>query len=168
MEKLIEDLTRDIRKTYNIPVPVTDINPIVQKIGGTIIQDPELGMYSDARIRKSGMESFEISVPLQQPEILRNITVARELGHLFLHMRYEIDEGLWNLQTEDDCFKTDSETEQEAEEFAIALLMPKKKYVEIMNRYADGNSVDIARIAGYFQVPMNAVLTRGKSLGYLK
>lgn len=58
--------------------------------------------------------------------------------------------------------------EYQANEFAAALLMPKKAYKEIMDQYTIGNEVETDKIASYFGVSISAASNRGKFLGYLQ
>ena len=168
MRRLIDDLTQDVIKAYNITTPITDIEGVVRKIGGVVKLDQSLGTYSDGSIRKSGVNSFEISVSPLQPETRKNFTIAHELGHLFLHMGYQIDTELWNQQDERVYFREgNSNMEYEANEFAAALLMPEEKYREIMDLHTEGDLVDTGEIAKYFHVSVNAAANRGKWLGYL-
>ncbi|WP_285823979.1 ImmA/IrrE family metallo-endopeptidase [Schaedlerella arabinosiphila] len=168
MRKLIGDLTKDVIKAYNIVTPITDIERVVRTIGGGIRLDWSLGAYSDGSIRKSSDNSFEIAVSPLQPTTRKNFTIAHELGHLFLHMGYQIDDELWNQQDERVYFREgNSNMEYEANEFAAALLMPEDEYRKIMDLHTEGDLVDTGEIAKYFHVSVNAASNRGKWLGYL-
>ena len=99
----------------------------------------------------------------------RNFTIAHELGHLFLHMGYQIDEELW--KNSDNMILNrfgNSERELEANEFAAAFLMPEKEYKRIAEKYSEGNTVFIRKVAEYFNVSVEAASYRGKWLGYLQ
>ena len=45
-----------------------------------------------------------------------------------------------------------SEQEYQANEFAASLLMPKDRYKKIVSEYAVNGTVDMARVANYFNV----------------
>ena len=107
------------------------------------------------------------SVSPHQPIGRRNFTIAHELGHLFLHMGYKINQEIWERQEVTYFRKGDSEEEYEANEFAAAFLMPKKVYKEIMDRHTEGNIVYTSKIAEEFNVSVKAASNRGKWLGYL-
>lgn len=62
----------------------------------------------------------------------------------------------------------DSLMEYQANEFAAALLMPKKEYKKIMNQYTTGNKVETDKVADYFGVSVSVASSRGKFLGYLQ
>ncbi len=167
MRNLIDELTQDIVDVYNITIPISDIDDVVREIGGVVKENDRLSEYSDGCIRKDG-ESFEIVVSQQQPKNRRNFTVAHELGHLFLHMGYKIDPDKWSNQQNTYYRKGNSIEEYEANEFAAALLMPKKMYKKIMDKYTEGNYVYTSKVADEFNVSVNAASNRGKWLGYLQ
>lgn len=168
MRELINDLTRDVIENYGIKIPITDVNKIIKDIGGNIIQNEELSSYSDGFIKKNGEQGFEIVVSPHQQSNRLNFTIAHELGHLFLHMVFQTNWELWRTQKITYYRKGTSEEEYEANEFAAALLMPREKYKEVMERFTEGNAVDTAKIADYFHVSTNAASNRGKWLGYLE
>ena len=168
MRKLIGNLTQDVIKEYGISIPIKDIETVVVALGGTVRMDCDLGVYSDGCIRKVGKDSFEISVSPLQPDTRKNFTIAHELGHLFLHMGYQIDSELWDSQDEAVYFREgSSDMEYQSNEFAAALLMPQDEYKRVMDKNTDGNIVHTDEIARYFNVSVNAASNRGKGLGYL-
>lgn len=167
MRNLIDELTQDIIKVYNITIPISNIDAVVGDIGGIVKENDRLSEYSDGYIRKTE-NGFEIVVSRQQPENRRNFTVAHELGHLFLHMGYKIDPGKWESQQNTYYRKGNSVEEYEANEFAAALLMPKKEYKRVMDRYTEGDFVYTQEVANEFNVSVNAASNRGKWLGYLQ
>lgn len=164
---IIDELTQDIIVYYDIKIPILDIDDVVKRIGGEIKSDDLLSEYSDGYIKKKG-DSFQIVVSLYQPRKRRNFTIAHELGHLFLHMGYMIDSEKWENQTDRYYRKGNSDEEYEANEFAAALLMPKKEYKKILDKYTEGDIVYTTKIAKEFNVSVNAAANRGKWLGYLQ
>ena len=166
---LINNLTMSIIKVFEINIPITDIDEIVKKIGGRVKVSNSLSEYSDGLIKKIKDDEFEIIVSVYQPPNRRNFTIAHELGHLFLHMGYIIDEERWKTQQHTTYYrKGNSQEEYEANEFAAAFLMPKNEYKRVLDKYTDGNIVDTAKIAEEFHVSTNAASNRGKWLGYLE
>ncbi len=164
---LINNLTQDIIDLYHIDVPIQDIDEVVRLLGGSIeVNDGEL--LIDGSIRKKD-DGFVIFVSPYQSNERRRFTIAHELGHLFLHMGYKISPELWNEQSNTTYYRSgDSLMEYQANEFAAALLMPKKAYKEIMDQYTKGNIVETDKIANYFGVSISAASNRGKYLGYLQ
>lgn len=80
----------------------------------------------DGSIRKQD-DGFIIYISPFQSTERRKFTIAHELGHLFLHMGYRINSDLWNKQMDATYYRAgDSLLEYQANEFAAALLMPKK------------------------------------------
>ncbi|MGP1434026.1 MAG: ImmA/IrrE family metallo-endopeptidase [Catonella sp.] len=164
----INELASAILHCYEIKSPITNIVEEVEKLGGKIKVDSSLGIFSDGRIEKEN-NSFSISIPINQTSERKNFTIAHELGHLFLHMGYKINDDLWE-KSDNKVFnrKGNSEIEIQANEFAAAFLMPKEKYKEIMDENTVGNTVYIAKVAKYFNVSIDAASYRGKWLGYLQ
>ena len=156
---------------YNIETPIKDMKKVVEKMGGTLEEDDSLGSFSDGIIKKEekGQSKFTICVPKNQSEQRKNFTIAHELGHLFIHMGYQLDEDLWN-KSDGISFnrKGNSEPELEANEFAAAFLMPEEQYEKAMNENSENDTVFIGKVAEYFNVSSDAASYRGKWLGYLQ
>ncbi len=168
LSRLINSLTQDIITLYNIEIPIQDITDVVTVLGGSVVESPDIANMSDGSIRKQN-NGFIIYVSPYQSAERKKFTIAHELGHLFLHMGYKINSELWNKQKNETYYRSgDSLMEYQANEFAAALLMPKKAYKEIMDRYTIGNQVETDKVADYFGVTISAASTRGKFLGYLQ
>lgn len=170
--KMINELTQDVISIFHIHIPIDNMKDVVESLGGAIQEDTNIGMYSDGYIRKhlkGESPRFTIVVPSNQSENRKNFTIAHELGHLFLHMGYMIDDELWNSE-KNVIFnrKGNSEIELQANEFAAALLMPKREYKEILDICTTGNWASTSGIAEYFHVSVDAATYRGKWLGYLE
>ncbi len=165
----INELAKDILTVYEINTPIDDIESVVKKIGGRIGESNQLGFLTDGTIEKEA-DSFSIIIPASQASsVRRNFTVAHELGHLFLHMGYQIDEELWE-NSDNVVFnrRGNSERELEANEFAAAFLMPAEEYIRVADKFSEGNTVFIKKVAEYFNVSVEAASYRGKWLGYLQ
>ena len=164
---MINSLTEAIICLFNIEIPIQDIEEFVRSLGGTIQTDIK---YSDGAIEKDGNNLFKIIVSPFQDEKRRRFTIAHELGHLFLHMGYLINQEVWNRQDKNIYHRVgSSEKEYQANEFAAAFLMPKAEYLKIMNENViEKNEVDTSKIAEYFNVSVEAASNRGKFLGYLE
>lgn len=168
LRMLINNLTQDIIDLYNIQIPIQNINDVVTALDGRVEDSMDIDYMSDGSIRKQD-NGFVIYVSPFQTAERRKFTIAHELGHLFLHMGYKINSDLWNNQKNATYYRTgDSIMEYQANEFAAALLMPKKAYKEIMDQYTIGNEVETDKIASYFGVSISAASNRGKFLGYLQ
>lgn len=169
LRMLINNLTQDIIDAYHIQIPILDIDYVVtQQLGGRIEESPNIENMSDGSVRKEG-NGFVIYVSPYQTTERRTFTIAHELGHLFLHMGYVINQELWERPASETYYRFgDSLKEYQANEFAAAFLMPKKKYKEIMDQFTQGNIVETGKVADYFRVSVSAASTRGKFLGYLQ
>ena len=165
----INELAQDVIKAYEITIPIDNITSVVEKIGGKVVSSNSLDVFCDGSIKKEN-DSFSIIIPEYTSNKERyHFTVAHELGHLFLHMGYQIDKDLWN-SSDGAIFNRygNSEEEFEANEFAAAFLMPKDEYIKVAEKNLNGDSVDIRKVADYFKVSVDAASYRGKWLGYLQ
>lgn len=86
-----------------------------------------------------------------------------------MHIGYKTSLDLWNKQENTIYYKNNYLTmEHQANEFADALIMPKRAYKEIMDQCTIGNKVETAKIANYFGVSISAASNREKRLGCLQ
>ena len=169
MRQLIDEMAQEVIRIYGILIPVDDIDQVVEKIGGKVIENPEMDFFSDGKIRKDGDKSFVIEISPGQTKERRNFTIAHELGHLFLHMGFDTDEDRWNSQQSIVYYRAGcTDSEYQSNEFAAALLMPRKQFVDVLYQNAEDNIVNIGAVASYFNVSIDAASNRGKWLGYLR
>lgn len=146
-----------------VPVPVDDA---VARLNGSIavVSDADF----EAKIEKDG-EGFKITLAGTQYEARRRFSVAHELGHLFLHMGYLVDEEKWasvGTYTDSVYYRFGFTTEEfEANEFAGALLMPRAEFARIARQNQGSGGYRIAGVADHFQVSTEAALNRGRWLG---
>ena len=166
--KYISELAQRIINTYNIEVPISNIEDIVHTLGGKIEIKADFDDLYDGTICKSGENGFVIALPSYKNEQRKTFAIAHELGHLFLHMGFMTDKELWKKQPQETyiSFRT-SEQEYQANEFANSLLMPKELYKQVLKDNIKENSVNVLLIAKSFNVPISAAVSRGQSLGYL-
>lgn len=169
IRRLINVMAEEVINLYGIQIPIINIEEVVQKMGGSVVDNSSIGEFSDGKIRKTGEDSFTIEVSPFQTEERKNFTIAHELGHLFLHMGFQTNEQKWQKQDNVSYYRNgNSELEYQSNEFAAAFLMPRVKYKEIMEQNTEGDFVNTAEVAKYFRVSIDAAANRGKWLGYLK
>ena len=92
----INKVADSVRSTFDVGVPIDNIDCLVNQLGGSIVEKPGLDPLYDGTIKKVGDSSFEIAIFPRQSRETRNFTIAYELGHLFLHMGYLISEETWH------------------------------------------------------------------------
>lgn len=164
VKDLINDLTESIIEKYQIQMPIKDLDKVVRRLGGCVV-------VCDTNIprglRREG-DGFVVYVSPSQDEERRRFAIAQELGHLFLHMGYLISKDLWNKQDSRFYRPRDPLMEHMANEFATALLMPRKEYIRIMELNTVGETVETKDIAKYFGVSVSIASNRGRDLGYLQ
>jgi Zn-dependent peptidase ImmA (M78 family) len=169
----INKLAEKIRTEANLPVPLTteSIENFVQKLGGNL-EYKKLDKDLDGCITKIE-DNFTITINESNyaTEERKKFTLGHELGHLFLHMKF-LNEDEWNSSNdfEDKVYGRNGYTEEEydAHEFAAALLMPKKIFIEKVKENTTDNKCNVNILAEYFGVSVDAATNRGKWIGIFK
>ncbi|APT76057.1 hypothetical protein LN42_06430 [Marinitoga sp. 1137] len=173
----IRNFARKLRKLlkFKNPATINKLENIVKTLGGEIIfSDEDLENYAEAKIVKIDDEEKKFRIIVTDKDFLpkerKVFSIAHELGHLFLHMGYIINEEKWNNINDffDFYYRRDKNyIEYEANEFAGEFLMPEDEFKKIAyeNFDEDENAFYIEPIANYFGVSKKAVITRGKFLG---
>lgn len=161
---IINSLTEDLIRIYNIHVPINNISNVVSALGGYI---EEISDDLCDGIKKQN-DGFVIYVPSFYSAERKRFAIAQELGHLFLHMGYMISPELWEKQKNMAYYESKYPLEEyQANDFAEALLMPKDVYKKVLDQYTVGNKVQTAKIAEYFGVSVSTAYDRGVLLGFL-
>lgn len=121
IRRLINVMAEEVINLYGIQIPIINIEEVVQKMGGSVVDNSSIGEFSDGKIRKTGEDSFTIEVSPFQTEERKNFTIAHELGHLFLHMGFQTNEQKWQKQDNVSYYRNgNSELEYQSNEFAAA------------------------------------------------
>lgn len=168
LNNIINNLAEDIIDVYKIQIPIKNMEDVVAALGGCIEENKAIVATSDSNVMKQG-DGFVIYVSAYLAPERKYFAIAQELGHLFLHMGYTISPLLWSKQKNMAYYISKSPLEEyQANEFAMALLMPKFEYNNILDKYTTGDEVETGKIAEYFGVSVSAASARGKNLGYLK
>lgn len=161
---MINNIAEDVIDTYDIHIPIRNINDVVTVLGGYLNESTDI-CNSDVMKWNDG---FVIYIPSSYSAERKQFAVAQELGHLFLHMGYKISPKLWDNQRNMVYYESKSPLEEyQANDFADALLMPKNVYKKVLEQYTTGDKVQTAKIAEYFGVSVSTAYSRGKSLGFL-
>lgn len=140
----IEELSEHILYKYDVKIPITNIEELVEKMGGTVVCE-NLGWDHNQHLKKM---------------------IADELGHLFIYMRYQINDKLWESIPIDEKHFLDYNQEVGASFFGSALLMPRNEYNQVINKYTSNNIINTEIIADYFQVTLSNAIGRGHIIGY--
>lgn len=163
-KELIENLATDIIIATNTSIPILSIHDFILNIKGIMI---ETDNYSVMRNNKS----FIVTTPKTDNITGQKFRIAELLGHLFLHMGYMINDEIWNAQKNYEPYDENSggiDYTYQANEFALALIMPKKEFIAKIEEYSNGNMVDTPKLADYFKTNINTASLRGTLFGYFK
>jgi predicted transcriptional regulator len=139
-------------------LPGSDLEPVVKHLNGVIKYLPFTEMDSkQASITVEVGGKFTIQLlPILFP-LQKRMSIAHELGHLFLHSRY----GEVALQAYHDAEKKNELVEEEAYEFACGFLMPEKRFYRLAKCFNN----DSVMIAAHFMVPEPVARQRMFNLG---
>lgn len=167
----IEELSEYILDKCNVKIPITNIEKLVEKIGGKIVY--ENLKYDHNHIIKTGNESFIIKInnfyfPKDgkiSDKALKRI-IANELGHLFLYMGYKVNDKLWKTISITENHVLDYNQNVDAQVFGNSLLMPRNEYDKAIDKYSINHTIDTEIIADYFQVRLNDAIERGRTIGW--
>lgn len=165
----INTIATKIRLALEMTKAPYDPDEAILKLGGKVVYDIQ-DHNTDAYIEKLNQSSFCIHLNQRKHHNRERFTLAHELGHLFLHMGFIIDESKWESLSKfgEDVFYRDntySKDEYEANEFAASFLMPQDEFLIIADQALNNNQYSIEPIAQHFDVSNDAVSNRGKWLG---
>ncbi len=161
----IQRLANTIREACELSTPL-DMDEAVERLNGTL-SFRNVDEF-EAKIEKLD-DGFKITLARSYPPLRKRFSIAHELGHLFLHMGYLIDDDKWDSvgeYTDSVYYRFGHNTEEsEANEFAASLLMPVVEFRKIAAANKHGNRYLIGPIADHFSVSTDAARNRGRWLG---
>ena len=162
---LIDDIAVTLRSAMDIDSEDFDIAGTVADIGGKI--EYLDGLLSEECVVKTADNGFCIRINRKHPATRQRFAIARELGHLFMHMKYGYDEWAQVRPGEKDLWAPGSHMNlaEEANEFAAAFLMPADGFINMAKETSDGTYFYPGKIAERYNVYQDAVVYRGKMLG---
>ena len=172
--RLIGSAADEIRKALDLPDGDFNIEEVVSRLNGFIsyFSGYEAGMTEEV-VKSGGQEfsdvhaDFVIRINEGNVKTRQRFSIAHELGHLFLHMRYLTD--TWYALPAGKSYQRElgsySMTEEEANEFAGAFLMPEHHFVKIANETSSNTHYILDKIAQHFNVSISAASNRGRNLG---
>ena len=181
--KLISDLAEAIRGILDITDDNFDLSDVVYRLNGkieyfcgrTTYKVEEVVKYTD-HINMNDLEGtcchFVIRIDKDNEKTRQRFSIAHELGHLFLHMKYPHEE--WLALPVGVSYNRESGSctvaEIEANEFAAAFLMPEDSFRKIAKKSinADGSYYNLDEITKHFNVSVCSASYRGINLGLWK
>ena len=161
----IEKLAEVLKFACGIESPVCSLYSCVSSLGGKVIEEPGTDLFYDSGVRKTGEKSFVLLLPPHMPEKERTFAIAKELGHLFLHMGYLIDEKRWEKQPCGEACRLSGTMREQAFEFAMDLLLPREEFEKALLNTSGNGLADISELSKHFNVSASLVLKRGRDLG---
>lgn len=175
MDRELDDAIRDyaeaVRNKFMREIQAgQNMDELVDKLEGTI-KEERLNIWNDSKLKMDPeRNSFIICLISNMNKARRNVAIAHELGHLFLHTNFIASKTDAEQLYIPDFYKNrDYKKEKEADDFARNLLMPKNEYIDKVKRYTNPQTddVNIQSVAEYFGVSVDDALYRGVKLGVL-
>ena len=164
MKKIIDEIAQVISKEFH--VLGSSMEKTVKKMNIEIIKVDKIDDILDGTIRKNDKQLFEILLYLIGiSEEKANFTLAREIGHLLLHIGTDIKKNDLSVQK---TFNFSIEEKDEAELFAFAFLMPKIEFRQKLLETNKENYADLETVAKYFNVTIGKARQRAYQLELLK
>ncbi len=165
----IQAVVTEIRKYFQLKdfLSREDLTNLVEKLEGSL--EFQFDLDVDAKIERID-KNFKITIKPSNLALRDNFSIAHELGHLFLHMGYLIDNNMWmNSKLRYDRFGY-SQEEFEANEFAGNLLMQEHLFIkEFRNNYDSKQQVvNLKKMSKIFNVSPKAIEVRAKNIGLIK
>lgn len=153
-----------LRDVLGLETP-TNVDLAVERLGGKVDIDD---LAHEAMVEKVG-KSFRIVLSTQWvSDGRKRFSISHELGHLFLHMGYLVDEAKWaSIPSYRDSARYRygySEEELEANEFAASFLMPERDFQSVAAKYLLNGKYNVNAIAEEFGVSREAAINRGRWL----
>ena len=164
MKKIINEIAQVISKEFH--VLGSSMEETVKKMNIKIIKTDKIDDILDGTIRKNDKQLFEILLyPNEIAEEKANFILAREIGHLLLHIETDIKKN--NLPAKQ-TFNFSIEEKEEAEFFAFSFLMPKIEFRQKLLETRKENYADLETVAKYFNVTIGKARQRAYQLELLK
>lgn len=165
----INDLTDRIRECYKISSPIVNIKDVINQLEGQIdFANVSASRHSILEKTRDNDVNFKITISnFISYENLR-FQLAFDIGHLFLHMGYIINDERWE-SSDSVLRKYAGEMQLQADEFARSLLMPRNLFGKaVLGSQCNDGKYDLKVISSYFGTPINQTLKRGIDLGYMQ
>ncbi len=172
----LNNLAEDIIKVFEVKAPVTDMRILVEKLGGKIIiNDIHNGLISDIAVRRDGPESFTVMINQNDNEkdSDRNWVLGKCLGIAIINMGYLIDPDTWNKYNTKTFYKLSNFNKSITmvslnNMFCLALMFPKTMFTRLMEKYKDGDKVDMRNVANELNYPLTPVISRAEDLHLIR
>ena len=164
MKKIIDEIAKTVSKEFH--VLGSSMEETVKKMNIEIIKVDKIDDILDGTIRKNDKQLFEILLyPNGISEEKANFTLAREIGHLLLHIGTNVKENDLSVPK---TFNFSIEEKEEAEFFAFSFLMPKIEFRQKLLETRKENYADLETVAKYFNVTIGKARQRAYQLELLK
>jgi len=166
----IYNFVNHLRKKANLKkvLNTKDLINLITVLGGKI-NFKDMSFDIDGIINNINENKFEIILNKKFLDNKKlNFLITHELGHLFIHMKF-LNPKIWqeNFEYIDSTFYRQEyiREEIEANEFAFELLMPKNEFIKKAKDFSNHNKCNIEKLAEFFNVSSEIVLSRGENLG---
>ena len=154
----IEARAEAVAARYDFDPEVCDVQALAAGLGGRVhlLRSPDERQLESGSLDVLGPGNFDIYLSPYTGRLRDNFTIAHELGHYFMHTGNPPGARTGGFGRYGDGIN-----ERQANRFAAALLMPRRRFRELAARY-DRN---VVALASCFSVSPKAAEVRLSSLG---
>lgn len=164
IKEIIIEIAETVSKEYHILG--SSMKETVKKMNIKIVEANRIDDVLNGTIRKNENQMFEIFLyPDEISEEKVNFILARELGHILLHIGTDIKEDDLSAKK---TFNFSIKEKEEVEIFAFAFLMPKIEFRQKLLETKKENYADLETVARYFNVTIGKARQRAHQLELLK
>lgn len=164
IKEIIIEIAETVSKEYYIPG--SPMKETVKKMNIKIIKTDRIDKILNGTIRKN--ENHQLEILIYPKEILEekvNFILARELGHILLHIKTDIQKNNLPIKS---FFNFSIKEKEEAELFAFSFLMPKIEFRQKLLETQKENYADLKTVAKHFNVTIRKARQRAYQLKLLK
>ena len=152
--KQVEKIADKVIKLTGFNAEDTKVEEAIHFFKGTIeYKNLSMEQANSGSMHVKGCEDFTIFLSDSSSELRDNFTLAHELGHYIIHSELGKKSAKFTRYGS-------HQMEWEANWFAAALLMPKKKFQDMAKKY----EYSTIKLAAYFNVSEMAIEVRKKVL----
>ena len=131
---------------------------------GILLKEEPLESTVHGLVRSNNSNGLEIVVHSDLPKENKKMTIAHELGHALIHFpRKNIPEYKDSVFYQD-SYITHTREEQEANAFAIELIMPEYPFRDFIRNNTEEGKIDLSRVSKAFGVSISMADMRAHEL----
>ncbi len=158
--KKIIQMCEEYRSKHDIVVPFEESYELVYMAKGHIRESNRIKADLIGNVKKYKGDSFWITLNSKIPESFKIIAIATLIGCIYMYSDYDKTES----KTSGRSLKLTDEMLADGHIFAKELLLPDYVFINTIMDMLDGDKIDLADVAKYFNLPVQFVKERAIDL----